>query len=84
MEIGTRPDALERARELDQFNRAAEEYLRAVRLYLHEPLESEVCLPCRNESEQLQVANQLMVYHLRYLRQCCREPSRLAEPADEA
>jgi hypothetical protein len=72
-ETGAGRNALGRERELEQFNRAAEQYIRAVRQYLHEPLENEVCLPCPDESEKLQVANQLMVYHLRYLRQYARE-----------
>jgi len=72
-EPGAGRNALEREQELAQFNRAAEQYIRAAREYLHEPPEDEVSVPCRNEREKLQGANQLMVYYLRCLRQGARE-----------
>lgn len=72
-ETGAGPKRSERARELEAFNRAAEQYIRAAREYLHEPAEGEMSVPCGNERKMLQVVNQLTGYYLRGLRQGARE-----------
>ena len=63
-----RLDPSERRRELEEFSRGAEEYIRAVRQYLGEPPDTEMTISCRNESERLQVVNQMAAYHIRSLR----------------
>ena len=64
----TRLDSSERGRELAEFSRTAEEYIRAAREYLGEPPDLEMTISCRNESERLQVVNQMAAYHIRSLR----------------
>lgn len=74
-EAGMARDAWERKQELEQFNHAAERYIRAAREYLHERQEDEVFVPCQDEREILQGTNQLTGYYLRCLRQGAREGS---------
>jgi len=59
-------------RELDEFSRKAEEYIRSVRQYLGESLDSESPITCRSESEVLQVITRMFGYYLRAARQYCR------------
>lgn len=66
-------DPLEQQRELEQFQRTAEEYLRGVRSFLRKPPENEPSVVCRRESDKAKVSGRLAVYHIEVLRQYARE-----------
>ena len=61
-------DPLVRAREFEEFSRAAEEYIRAAREYLGEPPDGKMTISCPNASEITPVINQMGAYHIRSLR----------------
>jgi hypothetical protein len=73
-----RLDLSERTRELEQFSRTAGDYIRVVRQYLGEPPDSEMTI-CRNQSERLQVVNQVVAYRIRSLRHYSRQRNTNAE-----
>ena len=68
LEAIARLDPSERRREVEEFRRTAEEYIRAVRQELGEPPEREMTVPCRNEGEMMPIINQLLAYRIRSFR----------------
>jgi len=72
-ETGRALDPSERERDLEQFQRAAEEYLCELRQHLGESPENEPSLSCHSESDKVEVSRQVLAYYMRFLRQCARE-----------
>ena len=70
-----------RAREFEEFSQIAVDYIRAVRQYLGEPPDKEMTT-CRNQSERLQLVNQVVAYRIRSLRHYRRQRSAHAECAE--
>lgn len=66
-------DPSEQQKELEQFQRTAEGYLRWVRSFLLKIPENEPSVVCRSESDKVVVSGRLVVYHIEVLRQYARE-----------
>jgi hypothetical protein len=75
-------DALERRRELEEFGRIAQEYIRSVRQYLGEPPGQGMTILCRNQSDISQVVNNVVAYRIRSLRHWARQRTIDAECAE--
>jgi len=63
-QFGRALDPLQRKRDLEEFQRTAEEYLHKLWEYLGEPPENEPSLCCHSESDKVKVSNLLFHYHL--------------------
>ena len=73
-----RLDPSGRAQEFEEFSRIAGDYIRAVCQYLGEPPDKEMTTR-RNQSERLQLVNQVVAYRIRSLRHYSRQRNANAE-----
>ena len=75
LEATARLDQPNCQRELEEFGRAAEEHIQALRDYLGETSER-APISCRSESERTHLANEWIRYYLLSLRHYAREQGR--------
>ena len=79
-----RLDPSKRRQEFEEFRRTAEEYIRAAREYLGEPVDSELTISCRNQSEMTPLINQMVAYRVRSLRHYRMHMASILSLSDQA